>query len=608
VKQNRTAAGTTRTTRTSTRTADADRDRTPDQRPAAEDPAIVPEPAPGPEPEDALRVAREAFGWDELHDGQVRTIGPLVRGRDALVVMPTGYGKSAIYQVATVLMEGLTVVVSPLIALQADQVQNLEDAPAAPPARVINSTIRGAALDEAWATVEEPGARIVFLTPEQLARDEVVERLVARGVSLVVVDEAHCVASWGHDFRPDYLGLGGVIDALGHPPTVAMTATGSTPIRVEIEERLGLRDPFVLSSGFDRPNIRLEVRRHTEEAEKRRAIAAHVVEQTQPGLVYVATRKDAEQYAEEIEAAGLRTAPYHAGLPAAERERVQQAFHEDVVDVVVATSAFGMGIDKPTVRYVIHAAPPESVDAYYQEVGRAGRDGEPAVGILHYRHEDLGLRRFFAARTPKPASLRDVYAAVAVAGVDGPVRPAAVAERAGMSARTVGGVLNLLVDAGVLGSDREGAFVREELDPREAAARAKEVAQERERIEVSRLEMMRGYAEVPHCRRQYLLGYFGEDSPERCGNCDVCDRLDEDDAHEEAMGTAEAGDADDAADAALAASDEMFPAQSQVTHAEWGPGTVMSTEDDRITVFFEKEGYRVLSRKLVEEGELLQPA
>ncbi|WP_395389592.1 RecQ family ATP-dependent DNA helicase [Clavibacter michiganensis] len=607
MKQNRTAAGTTRTSRTSRTTTRTAHDRTADDRPAdarpaAEDPAIVPEPTPGPEPEDALRVARESFGWDELHDGQVRTIGPLVRGRDALVVMPTGYGKSAIYQVATVLMEGLTVVVSPLIALQADQVQNLEDAPAAPPARVINSTIRGAALDEAWATVEVPGARIVFLTPEQLARDEVVARLVARGVSLVVIDEAHCVASWGHDFRPDYLGLGGVIDALGHPPTVAMTATGSTPIRTEVAERLGLRDPFVLSSGFDRPNIRLEVRRHTEEAEKRRAIVAHVVEQTQPGLVYVATRKDAEDYADEIRAAGLRVDAYHAGLAAAERDRVQTAFHEDDVDVVVATSAFGMGIDKPTVRYVIHAAPPESVDAYYQEVGRAGRDGEPAVGILHYRAEDLGLRRFFTARTPRPASLRDVYAAVAVAGVDGPVRPAAVAERAGMSARTVGGVLNLLVDAGVLGSDRDGAFVREELDPREAAARGKHVAQERERIEVSRLDMMRGYAETPQCRRQFLLGYFGEESPERCGNCDACDRLDAEDAHEEAMGT---GAADPAA---AAASDEAFPAQSRVTHAEWGPGTVMSTEEDRITVFFESEGYRVLSRKLVEEGRLLQPA
>ncbi len=189
----------------------------------------------------------------------------------------------------------------------------------------------------------------MFLTPEQLARDEVVARLVARGVSLVGIDEAHCVASWGHDFRPDYLGLGGVIDALGHPPTVAMTATGSTPIRTEVEERLGLRDPFVLSSGFDRPNIRLEVRRHTEEAEKRRAIVAHVVEQTQPGLVYVATRKDAEDYADEIRAAGLRVDAYHAGLAAAERDRVQTAFHEDDVDVVVATSAFGMGIDKPTV-------------------------------------------------------------------------------------------------------------------------------------------------------------------------------------------------------------------------------------------------------------------
>jgi ATP-dependent DNA helicase RecQ len=608
VKQNRTAEGTTRTSTRSTdqdeRSVDDGVDARPtaDRRAPADDPALVPEPEPGPEPEEALRAAREAFGWEELHDGQLRTIGPIVRGRDALVVMPTGYGKSAIYQVATVLMEGLTVVVSPLIALQADQVQNLEDAPAAPPARVINSTIRGKALEEAWATVEEPGARIVFLTPEQLARDEVVDRLVARGVSLVVIDEAHCVASWGHDFRPDYLGLGGVIDALGHPPTVAMTATGSTPIRTEIGERLGLRDPFVLSSGFDRPNIRLEVRRHTEEAEKRRAIAEHVAEQTQPGLVYVATRKDAEQYAAEIEAAGLRTAAYHAGLPAAERQRVQDAFHEDAVDVVVATSAFGMGIDKPTVRYVIHAAPPESVDAYYQEVGRAGRDGEPAVGILHYRQEDLGLRRFFAARTPRPASLRDVYAAVAVAGADGPVRPAVVAERAGMSARTVGGVLNLLVDAGVLGSDRDGAYVTEELDPREAAARAKEVAEERERIEVSRLEMMRGYAEAPHCRRQYLLGYFGEDSPERCGNCDVCDRLADDDAHEEAMGAAE--DVEGAEDA----SDDPFPPQSQVTHAEWGPGTVMSTEDDRITVFFEKEGYRVLSLKLVQDGELLQPA
>ncbi|MDQ0744780.1 ATP-dependent DNA helicase RecQ [Clavibacter sp. B3I6] len=600
MKQNRTAESPTRTT---DRSASHDR---PDEDRAAADPALLPEPTPGPGPDDAVRVAREAFGWDDLLDGQLRTIGPLVRGRDALVVMPTGYGKSAIYQVATVLMEGLTVVVSPLIALQADQVQNLEDAPAAPPARVINGTIRGKALEEAWATVEEPGARIVFLTPEQLARDEVVERLVARGVSLVVIDEAHCVASWGHDFRPDYLGLGGVIDALGHPPTVAMTATGSTPVRTEIEERLGLRDPFVLSSGFDRPNIRLEVRRHTEESEKRRAIVAHVGEQAQPGLVYVATRKDAEQYAEEIQAAGLRTAAYHAGLPAAERDRVQTAFHEDDVDVVVATSAFGMGIDKPTVRYVIHAAPPESVDAYYQEVGRAGRDGEPAVGILHYRAEDLGLRRFFAARTPRPASLRDVYAAVAVAGADGPVRPAAVAERAGMSARTVGGVLHLLVDAGVLGSDRDGAYVTEELDPREAASRAKEVAEERERIEVSRLEMMRGYAETMQCRRQYLLGYFGEDSPVRCGNCDVCDRLDEDDAHEEAMGTADAGEATE--EATEDASDDRFPPQSQVTHAEWGPGTVMSTEEDRLTVFFEKEGYRVLSRKLVEDGDLLQPA
>ena len=536
----------------------------------------------------ALRTrAADVFGWT-LRPEQETVVDAVLDGRDALAVMPTGSGKSAIYQVAGLALDGLVVVVSPLVALQEDQVVGLEDHPDAPRAVTVNATHSRRDLDEAWEAVDDGSVRYVFLAPEQLAKDDVVERLRAVGVSLVTVDEAHCVSSWGHDFRPDYLLLGEVVERLGRPPVLAMTATGSSPVRTEIVERLGMHDPLVLATGFDRPELRFEVVRHEDDEGKREAVVEQVVGLEGAGVVYVATRAETLVYADDLVESGRRAKPYHAGLRARDREAVHHAFLDGEIDVVVATSAFGMGIDKPDVRFVVHADVPESVDAYYQEVGRAGRDRDPALATLHYRAEDLGLRRFFASGRPRPASLRAVFDAVPAPGA---LVRSELADASGLSARTAARAANALVDAGVLTDVRDG-LRRLPGGPRtaEAAARAAaDRAASRERIEESRIAMVRGYAETDECRRQFLLGYFGDSLPEPCGNCDTC-----------SSGSAAA------AHAADGSHDAEWPPDAEVEHPEWGRGTVMSTEDDRLTVFFESAGYRTLALSDVSERKLVE--
>ncbi len=347
----------------------------------------------GPRARRLRAVARKVFGWRDLRPGQLDAMRHLLGGGDALVVMPTGSGKSAVYQVPALLLDGPTVVVSPLIALQRDQVAGLAEADAGGAVAVNSAQSGGEASLEA---VRAGAAEFVFLSPEQLAKPETVERLRAARPSLIAVDEAHCVSAWGHDFRPDYLRLGQVIERLGHPPVVALTATAAPAVREEIIAALGLRNVRQIVRGFDRPNIDLEVRRFVTQDDLRRALVEDAASRSGLGLVYVATRRAAEEYATALREAGRRAEPYHAGMKAAERHRIHEMFRDDELDVVVATSAFGMGIDKPDVRFVLHAAPPESPDSYYQEIGRAGRDGEPAAAVLFYRSEDLGLRRFFA--------------------------------------------------------------------------------------------------------------------------------------------------------------------------------------------------------------------
>ncbi|MWV49424.1 RecQ family ATP-dependent DNA helicase [Rathayibacter sp. VKM Ac-2803] len=534
------------------------------------------------------RIAREDFGWSSLLPGQREAIESAASGRDTLLVLATGGGKSAVYQIAGAERGGVVLVVSPLVALQADQLASIEAAPAAPPAVAVNSSLGSAAVARAWERIDEGGPLYVLLAPEQLAKEENVARLAKAGVSLLVVDEAHCVSSWGHDFRPDYLRLADVRRELGDPPVLAMTATASGPVRDEIIERLRMQDPEVQVHGVDRPEIRLVVHRHESENEKRAAVVEEARSWTAPGLVYVATRKETETYAAEIAAEGRRVAAYHAGLKVSERKVVHEQWRQGELDVVVATSAFGMGIDRADVRFVLHATTTESLDAYYQEIGRAGRDGEPATGALHYRAEDLGLRRFFAKRSVDKAALRVVWAAVMS---EPGVTITALAEALGKPARTVSRIVNDLADADLVDAG-EGLHALREASADEVVWSVKEALASRERIAESRLSMMRAYAETTHCRRRVLLDYFGVDGAEWCGNCDGCERREA--ALEVAVESARA--------------DAPLSVDEAVEHREWGAGTVMSVEADRATIFFESEGYKVLSFAALESGVLREGA
>jgi ATP-dependent DNA helicase RecQ len=346
------------------------------------------------------RLAKETLGFEKLRPGQLQAIKAVAGARDTLAVMSTGYGKSAIYQLAGELLDGPTIVVSPLIALQRDQVEAMEEA-APGEAAELNSTISERKRRELMEALREGEREFVLLAPEQLAKEEVLEELRAAKPSLLVVDEAHCISEWGHDFRPDYLRLGAFAAELGRPTLLALTATASPPVRREIVERLGMEDPAVFVRGFDRPNLHLAVRRFTEEHGKERALVEAVRAAQKPGIVYIATRKASEELAEELCDAGVAAAAYHAGLGAKRRGELQDAFMDDEIEAIVATTAFGMGIDKPNVRFVFHAGLSDSVDSYYQEVGRAGRDGEPAAACVFYRPEDQAIRRFLAGSTPE---------------------------------------------------------------------------------------------------------------------------------------------------------------------------------------------------------------
>ena len=539
---------------------------------------------------DLRRVADETFGWSQLRDEQLEAMEQVMAGHDVLAVLPTGAGKSAIYQVPALLLDGPALVVSPLIALQQDQLEGIGDT-RAPDAVAVNSTQRSGEHEHAWKAIRQGKAEYVFLSPEQLAKDEVVDALAELGVSLFVVDEAHCVSAWGHDFRPDYLRLGSVIERLGHPSVIALTATAALPVRRDIVERLGLREHREVIASFDRPNLHLAVERFTDDTDKRHRVITRVCAltadpSTRPGLVYVATRKDTEFYADELAQCGVQAAAYHAGMKATDRERVHEEFLAGDLEVVVATSAFGMGIDKPDVRFVLHASVPESLDSYYQQIGRAGRDGQPAEIRLFYRSEDLSLQKFLTASKAPEDALDEV--AHALEEHDEPVRPGELKYKVNASAAKRTRAVNLLEHAGAVGTTADGRldYLAPDLPADQAVEQAVDAAEAHQRLTRSRIEMLRGYAETTGCRRQYLLGYFGEHLTHPCGNCDTC----------------EAGTAQE-----QPASNGEFARSSSVHHAEWGHGVVMSVEQDRLTVLFDDVGYKTLSLQAVQEHDLLSP-
>jgi ATP-dependent DNA helicase RecQ len=532
------------------------------------------------------RVAREVFGFETLRPGQREAIESVLAGRDTLVVMSTGAGKSAIYQIAGLLTDGATVVVSPLIALQRDQVEDLADR-AAGGAAQLNSALPAAVRERALAELAEDALEFLLLAPEQLANEEVLGELAAARPSLLVVDEAHCISEWGHDFRPDYLRLGAAADALGRPTILALTATAAPPVRDEIVERLHLRDANVLVRGFDRPNIGLAVERfHGDQGAERklRALQDAIEEAPQPGIVYVATRRQAEKLADALCDRAVSAASYHAGVRGAERDAVQERFMDGELDVVVATTAFGMGIDKADVRWVFHSEVSESLDAYYQEIGRAGRDGEPARAVLFYRSEDLGLRRFFAGTGHVDVDeIAQVLDAVRRAG--GAPAAAALQQDLELSETKLATALSRLEEAGAVKVLPSGVI--EPVTTGAAAVRAAAESEEKRRaFERSRVDMMRGYAETGECRRAFILSYFGEPFAPPCGHCDNC-----------RSGRSEAPP-----------EDVPFAVGSRVAHGSWGEGVVQRYDEDAVVVLFDELGYKTLALDVIRERGLLEPA
>ena len=336
------------------------------------------------------RSARELFGFESLRPGQHDAIRAAVEGRDCVAVMSTGQGKSGIYQIAGELIDGPTVVVSPLVALQRDQVESLSERERAGEAAQLSSSVRDSERRDSLERLETGDLEFLLMAPEQLGNPAVLERIRAAEPSLFVVDEAHCISEWGHDFRPDYLRLGAVLEALGRPTTLALTATAAPPVREEVVARLRMRGPEVVLGALDRPNLRFSVERFHEAEDRDEALLERVGDAAKPGITYVATRSGAEQLARELEERGVRAAAYHAGLAGRVRAGVQTAFMDGELEVIVATTAFGMGVDKADVRFVFHREPSDSVDSYYQEVGRAGRDGEAAEAVLFHRSEVSG--------------------------------------------------------------------------------------------------------------------------------------------------------------------------------------------------------------------------
>ncbi len=466
------------------------------------------------------KAARENFNFESLRPGQEEAIRAVLDGHDTLVVQPTGSGKSAIYQIAGILMDGATLIVSPLIALQKDQVDSL-DANHIAGAAALNSAQPVTEIREELERAGEGRLEFIFLAPEQLRKPETIESLRAASVSLFVVDEAHCISQWGHDFRPDYMRIGAAVEALGRPCVLALTATAGKRVREEIVERLGMRRPKIFVRGFDRPNIHLRVDRFETEDEKREALAHRVRWSDKPGIVYTGTRKAAEQIMSALAAEKINALFYHGGLKAQARHAIQERFMAGEAGVMVATNAFGMGIDKPDIRFVYHYDAPDSLDSYYQEIGRAGRDGENADAVLFYRKEDIGAQGFKMGGRVDTRLLKQIIARVA--GGAGLTGVGELAASLGLSQRKLLGALQHLQDAGAIELGPDGAIRGTAEDPDHAVKAAAEQHELRRQAKRGRLRQMRDYAEAGGCRREMLLQYLGDDFTGPCGYCDNCE-------------------------------------------------------------------------------------
>jgi ATP-dependent DNA helicase RecQ len=468
---------------------------------------------------------RGTFGLSEFRPGQEAVIQSVVASRDTIAIMPTGAGKSLCYQVPAMHLPGTTVVVSPLIALMKDQVDKLNELGLA--ARAVNSTIRADDVAQTMAGLASGALDFVFVTPERLTDPEFVRALKKATLDLFVVDEAHCVSEWGHDFRPAFLDLGSVIKDLSSPPILALTATATEPVLEDVVAALGMRDPLVVNLGIYRENLRYRVHHTPTETAKQQRLIRMLHDTPGTGIVYVATVKHCESVARLLEIEGFAVAPYHGRAGAKTRHEVQDRFMAGDLKAIVATNAFGMGIDKPDIRFVAHYDMPGSLEAYYQESGRAGRDGDPAECVLLYRLEDRRTHQYFmGGKYPGADAILGVRDALqALGAASAAVTLADVQAHASTVARTkVRSVLAMMKSLGLVRELRGSRFRLLGADV--PTSRIEDVAREyadRQEGDREKLERMAGYAQSAGCRWKLLLDYFKEgDGFERCGTCDNC--------------------------------------------------------------------------------------
>ncbi|MGJ8671636.1 RecQ family ATP-dependent DNA helicase [Rubritalea sp.] len=489
------------------------------------------------QPLDALK---EHFGFDGFLDAQEEVVGNILTGKDGLVVMPTGGGKSLCYQLPALCLRGVTLVVSPLIALMKDQVDAL--VAKGIPATMINSTLSLPEQRDRISRMRAGEYKLVYVAPERFKVESFVRALDDVDVALCAVDEAHCLSQWGHDFRPDYMRLGKALERIGRPQCIALTATATPVVREDILKVLDLREPFEVVSGFARPNLSLVITAVSKHDQKYKRIR-EVVKRWKTGIIYCATRKRVDEVSEMLHDWGVSCIAYHGGMSDEMREKTQNVFINKEADVAVATNAFGMGIDRSDVRFVIHFEIPGSVEAYYQEAGRAGRDGEAAYCELLFNYADTRTQEFFIEGVnPSYATICSVYQYLQnQADPEFEVHQTMEQIKDGADVKNgmaVGSALVALLRHGLIerfdvaGSRAKGTRL---LKPDVLTSRIgidREALEEKERRDSSKLGAMVELCYARMCRQQWIMEYFGEADAAPCGSCDVCRSKFGDDASE----------------------------------------------------------------------------